>query len=297
MEEYLIYTDSAADLPSHIYEEYDIRIIPMDYLINGKTVTFDTKASDRDRYCKELYEAQRQGADVHTSQITPFRYIEAWTRDLEEGRDILCLTFSSGLSATWENAVNAASQLKEDYPDRKICVIDTLSATAGLGVLVYTACLNRAKGMSIEENAAWMKEKSIYMCHRFTVGDLDYLHKGGRVSAAVALIGGMLNIKPVLVIDDEGKLQVTAKARGMNAAWKNMIRSYVHECGVPDTPKVIYISHSYLYEEAEKLKALVQAAAGPETIVETICQTPIIGVHTGPEFFSLCGFGFHRKEE
>lgn len=297
MDDYLIYTDSAADLPAHVYETYDIRIIPMDYLLNGKTVTFDTKSPDRNQYCDELFEAQRQGADVHTSQITPFRFVQAWSEGLAEGKDILFLSFSSGLSATWENAVNASNQLKEDYPDRKVCVIDTLSATAGLGVLVTAACLNREKGMTLEENAAWLEKNSKYMCHRFTVGDLDYLHKGGRVSAAVALIGGMLNIKPILIIDDEGKLQVTAKTRGHNAAWKNMIRSYLNQRGVPDVPNIIYIAHSGLYEEAEKLKKLVQEAAGPDAIVETVCESPIIGVHTGPDFFAVCGFGFHRKEE
>ena len=297
MDEYLIYTDSAADIPAHVYDQYDIRIVPMDYILNGKEITFDTKAPNRDQMCDELFAAQRAGADVHTSQITPFRYVETWRKDLEEGHDILYLSFSSGLSATWDNAVAASRELANDYPDRKIRVVDTLSATAGLGVLVYASCLNRAQGMSLEENAAWLEEHSIQMCHRFTVGDLDYLHKGGRVSAAVALIGGMLNIKPVMVIDDIGKLQVTSKCRGQNAAWKTLIREYIKERGVPGVPDVVYIGHSSLYEEAEKLKHLLQEAAGPDTIIETICETPIIGVHTGPEFFAVCGFGFHRKDD
>ena len=296
MTNYLIYTDSAADIPAGILEKTDIRIIPMDYMLNGKSITFRTDARDREKMCEALFQAQREGADVHTSQITPFRYLEAWRKDLEEGKDILYLSFSSGMSATYENAVSAADELREAFPDRQIEVVDTLSATAGQGLLAYAACLNREQGMSLSENAAWLSEKSIFMCHRFTVGDLDYLHKGGRVSAAVALIGGMLNIKPILIINDEGKLDVVSKVRGRTAAWKAMIKSYVAQRDVPDVPKVIFLSHSGLFEEAEKFKEMIQEAVGEDTIVETVCETPIIGVHTGPDFFALCGFGLHRKE-
>ena len=296
MNAYLIYTDSAADIPQEIYAKYDIRIIPMDYVVNEKLMTFYTERADHDQICDSLYRAQREGADVHTSQITPFRYTEIWTKELEEGQDILYLSFSSGMSATWQNAVMAAEELKENYPDRTIRVIDSLSATGGQGVLTYTAAINREKGMSLEENAAWLEANAKYMCHRFTVGDLDYLHKGGRISGAAALVGGLLNIKPVLIIDDEGKLEVVSKCRGKHAALKMMVKSYQTEQGVPDVPKHVFITHSGLYEEAEKLKEMVEAVAEAQTQVYTICQTPIIGSHTGPDFLSVCGFGYHRKQ-
>ena len=296
MEPYLLFTDAAADIPQHYYDEYDIRIIQMDYLFNGDPRTFLTDQPDRERVCDSLYEAMRTGADVKTSQITPYRYIESWTPLLEEGHDILYLSFSSGLSATYANAQMAVSQLEDKYPGRTIIAVDTLSATAGLGVLTVAAAMNRAKGMTIKENADWLVKYSPFLCHRFSVGDLDYLHRGGRVSAAVALIGGMLNIKPLMVIDDEGKLQVTAKVRGVNSAMKSLTRSYKKEMGVPDVPRLVFISHSSVYDKAEELAEMVRKAAGPETTVETICETPIIGIHTGPEFFSVCGFGFHRLE-
>lgn len=297
MNSYLIYTDSAADIPVSVFKEYDIRIIPMDYLLDGEEHSFFTNSPDHDAQCDRVFEALRRGADVHTSQITPYRYIEHWTPLLKEGHDILYLAFSSGMSATYENAVQAVNMLKEDFPERKIIAVDSLAATAGQGLYTHVACINREKGMSIEENAAWLEEHRKYLCHRFTVGDLDYLHKGGRVSAAVAFVGGMLNIKPLLIIDDEGKLQVVSKARGQNSALKSLVRSLQKEWGVEDVPKLVYIAHSSLYDKAEDLKTMVRMVVGEDVRIEMVCETPIIGVHTGPEFFAVLAFGKHRKEK
>ncbi|MBQ1492026.1 MAG: DegV family protein [Blautia sp.] len=296
MNSYLIYTDSAADIPVRDLQSYEIKIIPMDYMVNGEDATFFTD-QEHDAVCDRLYAAMREGADVHTSQITPYRFEEYWRKGLEAGLDILHLCFSSGLSATYTNAMQAASALQEEFPQRKIQVVDTLAATAGQGVYVVCACMNREQGMSLEENVSWLEENKKYLCHRFVVGDLDYLHKGGRVSAAVALIGGMLKIKPILIIDDEGKLEMVQKARGQQAALKALVKSYQNEMGVPGLPKLIFLSHTSQYEEVERLKQMLLEVAEPGTRVETICETPIIGVHTGPEFFSVCGFGFHRKEQ
>jgi DegV family protein with EDD domain len=296
MENYLIYTDSAADLPAHIYQEYDLRIIPMEYVINGETHTFYTNSPDHDKICDELFAAQKNNADVHTSQITPFNYIEAWTDVLKEGNDILYLCFSSGMSATYDNAVSASYQLLEEFPDRKLVVVDSLSATQGQGVLATAALMNRAKGMTIEENAAWLKEKIPYMCHRFMVGDLNYLHKGGRVSKTSAVVGSMLNIKPILIIGDDGKLEVVAKVRGEKVAIKRLINGYVNQMGVPDVPKIIYVGHTSRYEEAEEIKKQLEAVVEPGTVIETTNLSPIIGSHVGPSFFSVCGWGFKRKE-
>lgn len=297
MSSYLIYTDSAADLPVSAYEKYDIRVIPMDYMLNGESITFYTNSPDHDSICETLVNAQKDDADVHTSQITPYRYLEEWNKALKEGNDILYLSFSSGMSATYTNALSAAEDLLEEYPERKIEVVDSKAGTAGQGVLSVTAAMNREKGMAIDENAQWLREHIPYLCHRFTVGDLHYLHKGGRVSAASAIIGGMLNIKPILIIDDEGKLQVVAKARGTNSALKMLVKSYKNQMGVPDVPNMVFISHSALYDKAEELANSIREVAGPDAIVETMCETPILGVHTGPEFFSVCGWGFHRKEQ
>ena len=296
MGSYLIYTDSAADLEPQFFEKYDIRVIPMDYMLDGQPYTFDTSAQDRDRMCEELYAGQRNKKDVHTSQIVPFRYEECWTPELQAGLDILYICFSSGMSATYMNALSAVAELKEEFPERKIEVVDSLAATSGEGLFALVAGMNREKGMSLEENAAWLREHAKYVCHRFTVGDLDYLHRGGRVSATVAIIGGILNIRPMLIIDDEGKLQMVGKARGKNAAFKSLVQGYQKELGAPDMPNVCCVSHTGQYEDAERLRQMVLEIAPEGTIVELINVTPIIAAHTGPDFFAVIGFGKHRKE-
>ncbi len=296
MDQYLIYTDSSADLPAHIYQEYDLRIIPMEYVVNGEMFTCHTDSPDHDKHCDELFAAQKKGAEVHTSQIAPFNYIDAWKPMLEQGNDILYLCMSSGLTATFDNVQIAAGQLREEFPGRKLILVDTLSATQGQGVLTTAALMNRAAGMTIEENAAWLEEKKRLMCHRFMVGDLNYLHKGGRVSGAVAAVGTMLNIKPILIINDEGKLDVVAKARGEKAAIKMLVDGYKKEQGVPGVPKLVYIGHTSLYEKVEAVKKMVEEVAEPGTVVECVNLGPIIGSHIGPSFYSVCGWGFHRKE-
>ena len=297
MDQYLIYTDSSADLPGHVFKEYDLRIISMEYVVNGETFTCHTEAEDHDAWCDKLFEAQRNGADVHTSQITPFHYVDAWTPELEAGNDILYLCMSSGLTATFDNVQVAAEQLREEFPERKLLIVDSLSATQGQGILATAALMNRANGMSIEENAAWLTENRKYMCHRFVVGDLNYLHKGGRVSKAAAVVGSMLNVKPILIINDEGKLDVVAKVRGEKVAVKRLVQSYKKEMGVPNMPKLVYVGHTSRYEEVKEVVRMIEEVAEEGTVVEAVNLGPIIGAHIGPSFFSVCGWGFHRKEE
>lgn len=294
---YLLYTDSAADMPHDAFERYDIRVVPMDYTIDGQEYSFHTERADHDEVCAALFEAQRNGADVHTSQIAPYGFVEAWKEDLEAGNDILYLAFSSGMSATYDNACQAVAQLKEKYPERTIEAVDTLSATAGQGILVMAAAMNREKGMTLQENAEWLRGHAKFVCHRFVAGDLDYLHKGGRVSGAVAVIGGALNIKPLLIIDDDGSLSVVGKAHGMRQAMKSLVRGYDHQQGVEGVPPLVFLSHSADKEGSEKLKQMVEAVVPPGTRVETVCLSPIIGAHTGTEHLSVCGWGMSRREE
>lgn len=297
MDNYLIYTDSAADMPQHIYSDYDVRIIPMEYLVNGKVYKFYTNSPDHDKECDALFEAQKNDADVSTTQITPYVYVEEWTPQLEAGNDILYICFSSGISSTYDNAVNAVNQLKEEFPDRKIIAIDSLSATQGLGVLVTAALINRANGMSIDDNADWINEKKMFVGHRFMVGDLHYLKKGGRVSAASAAIGSMLSIKPLLIINDEGKLEVYDKPRGEKMAVKRLVEGHKNEMGVDGVPKIIYVGHTSRYDDVKEVVRQVKEAVGPDYIVESTNLSPIIGAHVGPSFFSVCGFTRHRKNQ
>lgn len=296
MDSYLIYTDSSADIPVKYYEKYDIRIVPMDFTINGENFTFHTESPDHDKICDHVYDEMRKGADVHTAQITPFRYIETWEPELKAGNDILYLCFSSGMSATYDNARSAADQLLEDYPERRIEVVDSFGATGGIGLETVTSCELREQGLSLSENAAWLREhNSPNMSHQFTVGDLDYLHKGGRVSYAVALIGGMLNIKPLLVIAPNGKLEMVGKARGTKAALHALIKSTLPGLdAVPGVKKRIFITHTSKYEDAANLAEMIREKVGDDYEIETMCETPIIGVHTGPEFFAVFSWNANR---
>lgn len=297
MEQYLIYTDAAADLPYSEVEKYDLRTVPMEYSLDGKEFSFDTGSPDHDKICDEFFAALKNGSESKTTQINPYNYVELWTPVLKEGNDILYLCFSSGLSGTYNNACNAAQMLKDEFPERKIVVVDTLAATMGQGIYVRAALWNRANGMSIEENEAWLIKKRENLCHRFMVGDLNYLHKGGRLSAAAAVVGGMLRIKPLLIIDDEGKLQVCAKARGTKIAVKRLIDDYLKEAGVEDVPAIIHVGHTSLYEEAEMIKKEVGKVVPEDTVIDIVNMGPIIGTHVGPELLAVCGWGFHRLSE
>ena len=296
MRPYLIYTDAAADFPPDFFPTDALRIIPMTYIMDGKEYVFNTGTAEHDRLCDEFYQALKNGADVKTTQVTQFQYEESFSIPLSEGEDILYLCFSSGMSNMYNNAVLAAEQLREDYPDRKMLVVDTRAATQGQGVFVRSALLNRDNGMSIEENAAWLNEKMPYICHRFLVGDLHHLHKGGRLSAAAAVVGTMLKIKPLLIINDEGKLEVFSKARGLKLAEKRIVEGTKREQGVPDVPKIIHIGHTSMYEEAERLRDAVREIVEEGTIIDIVNMGPIIGAHCGPELLSICGWGLHRRE-
>ncbi len=297
MDRYLIYTDAAADIPTYVFEEDDLRVVPMTYFLDGREIRFDTGSRDHDSICDEFFAALKNGVDAKTTQINPYNFTEIWAPELKSGHDILYLSFSSGLSGSYYNACSAAEILKEEYPDRKIVVFDTRAATMGQGIIVRAAVLNRKQGMSIEENESWLLEHRENLCHRFMVGDLNHLHKGGRLSAAAAVVGGMLKIKPILIIDDEGKLHVSAKARGLKMATKRLIEDYLHEQGVSDVPPIIHIGHTSLYEQAEELKEEVKKVVPEGMIIDIVNMGPIIGAHVGPELLAVCGWGFHRLAE
>ena len=299
MASYVIFTDAAVDMPVEDFRKYDIRVIPMDFMLGEESISYTPDSPERDAICRRLYAAEREGKDVHTSQIPPYRYIKHWEKELKAGNDLLYIAFSSGLSTTFENAKAAAEELREKYPERQIRLVDSKAATSGQGVFVEAAGINRdEKGMDLEANAVWLEAHVPKLCHRFTVGDLNYLHKGGRVSAATALIGGMLEIKPCMIIDDEGCLQVVAKATGKKMAMRNLIKAYQQEAGIEDeVPKLIFITHSANDEDANLLAEKVRAVVDPDTRIEVMLQSPIIGAHTGPWFVSLCGWGKHRMSK
>ena len=259
------------------------------------TFTFDGEDKEyisTDISNKEFYDRMRSGAHARTAAINADAFIRAFTPILEEGKDILYVAFSSGLSTTVNNANMAAQELQETYPDRKIVIVDTLAASAGGGLMVYMALEKQKAGATLEENAAYLKELVPQHCIWFIVDDLEYLKRGGRVSPLVAFAGGLLGIKPVLQMDSEGHLVKVGTARGRKKAIEALAAKYA-ELSYEEKNTPIFISHADCREDAQQLvDILEQKHGGKVTLLSQI--GPVIGSHAGPGTIALFFVGKHR---
>ena len=209
MKRFLIVTDSTTDLPKSYYEEKQIPVVALSYVMDGVTYKDGDGLSD-----KEFFDKIREGSMPTTSQINPELAREALEPLLKEGNDILYLCFTSGLSGSYNSVRLAAEELMEEYEERKLIVIDTLCASMGEGLLLYKAVELRDQGKTMEEIAEWVENNKLNICHDVTIDDLHHLHRGGRVSKTSAVIGSIIKIKPIIHVDEEGKLIVIGKERG-----------------------------------------------------------------------------------
>ena len=287
MSEYKIITDSGCDLPQEMLSRLDVRSVPLFVNFKGRD-----REDTVDAGIKEMYAGLRDGEAATTSAVNPDRWMEKMEGVLAEGQDVLVITFSSGLSTTYQSAVIAGNELKEKYPDRKICVVDSLSASLGQGLLVWYACKMKDAGMSVEELAAWVEENKLHLCHWFTVDDLMYLKRGGRVSAATAAVGTMLKIKPVLHMDDEGHLINMSKARGRKASIEALAEKAV-ELGANYDNSTMFICHGDCIADAEYLASLVKEKCGVKEVFIGYTGA-VIGSHSGPGTLALFFMGIHR---
>ena len=292
MSPYVIFTDGGASMPAGFCQEHDVRGIAMDYLLNDQPHQFAPGAPESEDLCAAFYDALRAGASVSTSQITLFTYESVFTPLLEQGQDILYCCFSGGLSATWQMAQQALSELQERFPERKICFVNSRSAAAGQGIFVLQAVRNRDAGMSLEDNARWLEEHVLQCCHWFTVSDLDFLKRGGRVSPTVAFFGSKLNIRPMLKIDDEGKLVVYGKTRGQMPSMNDLIK-HLTAAVDPELTGAVWVDYAGVPDLGQELAEMVRKAV-PKAEVTVTPLSPIIGAHTGPGMLSVCHFGTHR---
>lgn len=290
MSEYVLITDSSADLSQEMVQELGVTVLPLSFTIQGKT--YRNYPDNREMDLPLFYDMLRAGELATTSAVNVAEYTQAVEPILQEGKDVLILAFSSGLSSTCQASVLAAGELREKYPDRKIYTVDTLCASLGQGLLVYLAAQEQRKGKSIEEVRDWAEETKLHLCHQFTVDDLHFLKRGGRISATTAVVGSMLQIKPVLHVDNEGHLINIGKARGRQASLKALVDK-MEKTVTEEGKKTVFISHGDCRKDAVTVADMVRERFGTQDIRINFVG-PVIGAHSGPGTLALFYLGTER---
>ncbi len=292
MNDYLIVSDATLDLPASVIDEYDIRIIPMG--VNVDNEEFRHYPDERELSIEDFYRKLKDGAISHTTQITPAIFMDYFEDILKQGKDILYIAFSSGLSGTYNTSQIVIRDLAEEYPDRKIYSIDSLCASIGEGLLVLNAALQRQQGMNIEELVAWVEANKARSRHWFTVKDLFFLKRGGRITSIEAMVGTALKIRPVLSTDPFGKLTVVSKIRGSKAELDFMLNKLLEE-GTDLSTQTIIIGHGDDLVQAKELENLIRSRVTVKDIIISKIG-PVIGTHTGPGMLALVFMG-DKKEQ
>lgn len=287
MTEYVIFTDSSCDLSTDKIAEFGLKVVPLELNIEGKGCVLNNEIDP-----KEVYALLRQKQTMKTAAANMDKFAEAFESELASGKDVLYLGFSSALSATFMSGKNAATELSEKYPDRKIIAVDTLCASLGQGLLVTLACRKKAEGATIEEVADYIEQNKLHLCHWFTVDDLFFLKRGGRISAATAIVGTMLSFKPVMHVDNEGRLINVTKVRGRRAAIAALVEK-MKENAIDPKSQTIYICHGDCYDDAKLLADMVTEEFGITDIFIDYTG-PVIGSHSGPGTLALFYLGTER---
>ena len=283
---YQIITDSCCDLTEAQLQQLQVTCANLTVLYKGENHNnFSDPAA-----VKAFYDELRQGVTATTAAANPDDWANLMQASLKEGRDVLVIAFSSGLSTTYQSAVIAAKDLQEEYPDRTIRVVDSQCAALGQGLLVYHACRKRDEGMSLEELVSWLEEHKHNICHWVTVDDLSHLKRGGRISATTALVGTMLNVKPIIHVDNDGHLINCAKVRGRKTAIEYLVKKF-QETGIEQD--TVFIAHGDCPEDAAALEAMLRERHNVKDIT-TGYVGPVIGAHTGPGVLVVFFMGTQR---
>ncbi len=273
---FVIHTDSCCDIHPSILQEWGVACTQLRFRFQDS----EQELTNRDMDERTFYDKMRAGNVAKTSAANIADFKADFEPALREGKDVLCLAFSSGLSTTCNSAKLAAVELMEQYPERTVTVIDTLAASAGQGLLVKLAVDKAATGATLAETAAYIEEQIPHLAHWFTVDDLVYLKRGGRVSPTVAFVGNMLSIKPVLHVDDEGHLISMSKVRGRKASIQALAKK-MEETALDPTAGPVFICHGDCREDADTLAAIIEQKHGVKTEIITFVG-PVIGAHSGP---------------
>ena len=287
MGDYVITVNSTVDLPKEWLEERNVPVMALKYTIDGETYEDMNGLS-----YKEFFQKLRDGKMAVTTQVNPEEAKEKFESILKAGKDILHLGFSSGLSGTYNSMRIAAEELAEEYPERRIIVIDTLCACLGEGLLLYYALKRKEEGMTIDELAQWVEENKLHVCHNVTVDDLNHLQRGGRVSKTAAILGTMVQIKPIIHMDNQGCLQVIGKERGRKKSIHKLVDMALKQYEGYENDLVM-ITHGDCLEDAEYLAGLVREKMGIQDILINNIGT-VIGSHTGPGVLALFCMGNER---
>ena len=290
MSQYIIMTDSSCDLPAGLAAELELEALPLSVLIDGKS--YVNYLDERDITFADCYAALRAGKNATTSAVNVEAFVQAMEPHLQAGEDILYLGFSSALSGTYNAGAVAAQQLAEKYPERKLYAVDTLSASMGQGLLVYLTVQQKRAGATIEQARDYAEAQKLHLCHWFTVDDLNHLHRGGRVSATSAVLGTVLNIKPVLHMDNEGRLIFMEKVRGRRNSIKRMLEK-MRETAIEPEKQIVFMSHGDCLEDAEYLAGRIREEWGVKDVVINYVG-PVIGAHSGPGTLALFFLGTER---
>lgn len=290
MSDFVILTDSSADLPPDLVRQIDVQVLPLSFILADHT--YYNYPDNRDMDPHVFYDRLRGGETATTNAVNVAQYTEALEPLLQAGKDVLILAFSSGLSATYNASRLAVEELSAQYPDRRLYTVDTLCASLGQGLLVWYAARQRDRGHSIEEVRDWVEEHKLNLCHQFTVDDLYFLKRGGRISAATAMVGSMLHIKPVLHVDGEGHLINIGKARGRQASLKALV-DRMEDTAIDPGSLTVFISHGDCLEDAQAVADMVKKRFGVVDVVINYVG-PVIGAHSGPGTVALFYMGTDR---
>ena len=289
MRYYTIVTDSSCDLPAPLLEKMGIRVVPLAVNLDGKT--YFNYPDGRAIGFEEYYAQLRSGKQATTSAVNMSLFRTVMEAELIAGHDVLYLGFSSGLSGTFNAGAMAARELQEEYPEFELIAVDTLCACMGQGLLVYLAALEKAGGKSMHEVWDFVEAQKLHICHWYTVDDLQHLKRGGRIGGTTARLGTMLNIKPVMNMDNEGKLAAVSKARGRAAALRALVDKMGEQAIEPER-QTVFIAHADCYDDAHKVAEMVHERFGSKSLINYI--GPVIGAHAGPGTVALFFVGKER---
>ena len=285
MREYVLMTDSCCDLPDQMAKDLQLEVLPLTMHMDGQDYpnTLDGAAISNE----EFYRRIRAGKMATTSAVNVGQFEDAMSAILEQGKDILCISFSSALSTTYQSACIAAESVQAKYPEGHIRVIDSLSASLGQGLLMYlTAHKKLEENLTLDQLGDWVEENKLHVCHWFTVDDLMFLFRGGRVSKTAAWAGTMLNIKPVMHVDDEGRLIPLEKVRGRKKSLHALVDHMEKTAIAPIDQQMVFITHGDCLEDAEYVAQEVKERFGVKEVVINYVD-PVIGAHSGPGTMAL----------